>query len=284
METMFSNYHDYNYINALLFNNLHRIPNDIDAIVGIPRSGMITAVILAEFKSLPVTDIFSFVQGIDAVNLNSNGSRTKQFKNSGINHILLVDDTAGTGNTMRNSVNFIRDKYKDLKITTFSTFVESFSTNAVDIYCEVMRYQFMPYSILKRGMPLACIDMDGIFTEDVPPMYDTDDENYVNFLMNQRQMYVPDSNVGVIVTGRLEKYRDVTEAWLKKHNIRYSHLVMLNLESKLQRNRINVGEYKANVYLKSGRDLFIESNYNEAITIKKISNKAVYCTQICNMV
>ena len=63
METVFSNYRDYNYINALIFNNLYRLPSDIDAVVGIPRSGMITAAIIAEFRSLPLTDLFSFIQG-----------------------------------------------------------------------------------------------------------------------------------------------------------------------------------------------------------------------------
>lgn len=77
---------------------------------------MLTAVIIAEFRSLPVTDIFSFVNQTDTLFLNGRGSLSKKFDKETTRHILLVDDTMGEGTTMKNAVGFIRDHYpiKDL--------------------------------------------------------------------------------------------------------------------------------------------------------------------------
>ena len=284
MNDIFLNYRDYNYINALIFNNLYRLPQDVDAVVGIPRSGMLTAAMIAEFRSLPMTDIFSFVSGIETSFINSKGSLSKQFDNNKVKHILLVDDTVGTGDTIKNAVNLIKSKFKHMEITTFCVFVEPVSKDMVDIYCEEMEYQFTPYSILKRAARYACVDMDGVLTEEVPPEYDTDDDRYVEFLRNQRPMFIPETKIGAIVTGRLTKYGDVTKEWLDKHGIEYGNLVMLDLPSKSRRNEINVGEFKGYVYSKSNSELFIESNLFEAQTIRRYSNKPVFCTQICNMI
>lgn len=46
-----------------IFNNLNQIPHDIDLIVGVPRSGMLAASIIALDLNLPLTDIDSFLEG-----------------------------------------------------------------------------------------------------------------------------------------------------------------------------------------------------------------------------
>lgn len=268
----------------MIFRNLHRIPEDIDAIVGIPRSGMITATMIAEYKSIQVTDVFSFINETPTVSVNTHGSLSKQFKPKDVKKIILVDDCMGFGITMKNTVDLIKRTKSDVDIITFVVFVEPYSTDKVDIYCEVMSYQFMPYSILKRCVQYACVDMDGVLTEDVPYEYDTDDDRYRNFLLNQRPMFVPETPIFKIVTGRLAKHADVTKEWLIKHNIQYNQLVMLDYPNNKRRSEINVGEYKGMQYKMCDAELFIESDLNEAMTIKRISNKPVFCTQICNMI
>lgn len=133
-------------------------------------------------------------------------------------------------------------------------------------------------------METACVDIDGVLTENVPAEYDTDDKKYEDFLSNQRQLYIPETRIGMLVTSRLSKYRDVTEDWLKRHGIEYDCLVMLGLETKSQRDKIDVGAYKAKVYSENNYGLFIESSLYEARTIKNITGKPVYCTEICNMI
>lgn len=277
----FRNSRDFNYINALVFNNLYKIPEDIDLVVGVPRSGLIISTLLAEFRSLPSTDIFSYINDIPiqkiAKESNAPVYDVKQAK-----HILLVDDAVGFGISMTNAKTLIQS-HKNVKITTFTVFTEDYGKSKVDIYCAVLKDQFLPWSTLKRSTPIACVDIDGVLTQDVPDWANDDGHNYIEFLTNQKQMFIPDREIHTLVTGRLEKYRAITEDWLKRHNIRYRRLVMLNLPNNTERAKINVGEYKASVYAASKLPLFIESSVAEATTIFNITHKPVFCTAACQM-
>ena len=43
--------------------NVQKIPHDVDFVIGIPRSGIIAASIIAEFLNAPLIDIDSFIFG-----------------------------------------------------------------------------------------------------------------------------------------------------------------------------------------------------------------------------
>ena len=57
------NYRSLNDLNSTILKQLHLIPRDIDLIVGVPRSGMLPANLLALYLNLPYTDIHSFMNG-----------------------------------------------------------------------------------------------------------------------------------------------------------------------------------------------------------------------------
>lgn len=276
----FNNFRDYNYINALIFNTLPIVPKDIDLIVGIPRSGMIIANIIGEFINKPVISIWELNQNIQYRKFN-NGSFTPLPKE--IKKILLVDDAVGYGITMDNAVNFIKEK-NNFEIVRFVVFTEEYGKSKTDIYCSVLKDQFMPFSTLKRACDVGCFDIDGVLCEDVPDSENDDGERYIKFISNSRQMFVPDRPIHTLVSGRLEKYRAVTEDWLKRHGIQYKHLILLNLPNNFERAKINVGDYKADVYNKSGCSVFIESDPREATAIRTRTGKPVFCTKIQNMI
>jgi len=48
-------------LNELIIQNLGRFDRDIDLIVGVPRSGMLPATLLALYLNLPLTDLYSYV-------------------------------------------------------------------------------------------------------------------------------------------------------------------------------------------------------------------------------
>jgi len=276
----FHNSRDFNYINALIFNNLYKIPEDIDLVVGVPRSGLIISTMIAEYRGLPSTDLYSFLNNIPVQKIASE-SCAPIFNCNDAKHILLVDDAVGYGISMTNAKNLLKNK--NIKITTYTVFTEDYGKDKVDIYCQILKDQFLPWSTLKRSTPIACCDIDGVLTQDVPDWANDDGEKYINYLKNQKPMYVPDREIAILVTGRLEKYRNITEEWLKNHKIKYRKLIMLNLPNNYERAKIKVGEFKAQVYKQSGLGLFIESDFNEASTIFDLTKKPVFCTKICQM-
>ena len=280
----YANYRNFNYVNALVLNSLHKIPEDIDLVVGIPRSGLIVSTLIAEYTNRQSTDIFSYLAGVGNYKLNS-GSYAPGTDYGSVKTILLVDDAMGVGLTMLRAREMVLQKYPSVRIFTCVAFVEPFSIDKVDINFTVLKDQFLPWSVLKRGISDACCDIDGVLTEDVPPGCDDDGDKYVAFLKGQRPKYRPDRKISTLVTGRLEKYRGVTEEWLAGHGIAYGRLVMCPCTTKRERDAQDMGKFKAGVLRESGLPLFIESNYREAKTIKGLNpDRCVYCVAIADYV
>ncbi len=278
----YRNYRNFNYVNALIMNNLERIPEDIDLIVSIPRSGLLIGTLIAEYTNKASTDLFSYLADVDNYKLNV-GSFAPASSVKTAQNILLVDDSMGVGITMDKAKDLVRKKNPTCKITTCVGWVEPFSTNKVDIYFSILRDQFFPWSVLKRGISDACCDIDGVLTEDVPAEFDDDGEKYINFLKNQKPKFRPDRKIHTLVTGRLEKYRAITEEWLRQHNVQYGNLIMLNLPNKQEKMKQDTGNFKAEVFRKSGLQLFIESDFREGNVIKSLNpDKCVYCVKIAD--
>jgi len=112
--------------------------------------------------------------------------------------------------------------------------------------------------------------LDGVLCAD--PSIDDDGPLYINEITNAPEKFIPKYTINNIVTCRLEKYRNITEQWLLKHNIKYNNLIMLNFNTKDE--RIKWGkhaEYKAEKYLVSNDVIFFESSLAQAKIIKNIS-------------
>jgi len=276
----YNNYKSFNEINRIVICNLHKVPEDIDLVVGIPRSGLIISTLISEYINKPATDVFSYINLIDNKPVNP-GSLAPSTDIANARKILLVDDAVGLGITFEETKKLISTKSK-CEIITLAPFVEPFSTNKVDIYFEIWQDQFMPWSVFKRGIIEACCDIDGMLTEDIPLSVDDDGEKYINFLKNQRPKFRTKRIIHTLVSGRLEKYRQITEEWLRKHNIKYQNLFLLPAKSKEDKFfNYNVGKFKAEIFRQSGLPIFFESSIAEAREIKNIcKDKAVYCSEL----
>lgn len=272
----FTTYKDFNYINRLIFNKLYLIPNDIDAIVAIPRSGTIIGNIIGEYLNRPVIDIYSIDRPYDNINFNPTGSKTPRIDFNNLKKILLVDDTVKCGGTIKNASSYIRARFNG-KIVTLVVFSWPGSENMVDISLQSCEH-YVPWNILKVGSTEACFDMDGVLCEEVPSEFDDDGVRYTEFIRNSRQLFVPQNQISNIVTSRLEKYRKDTEYWLNKNKIKYGKLIMLDLPNMKEKMKIDSGRYKGEIYLKSSCSVFVESSKKQAETIKRISGKPVFCT------
>ena len=91
------NYRSINDLNQTILKQLFKIPRDIDLIVGVPRSGMIPANLLALYLNLPYTDIHSFINGF----IYKSGARKQFFDTSNYKNILIVDDSIASGSALK---------------------------------------------------------------------------------------------------------------------------------------------------------------------------------------
>lgn len=273
-------------LNECVVRNLARIPTDITAIVGVPRSGLLAGSLIALHLNLPLLTLSDFLEG-RAWEAGLSRPQFLRTSNNSEPKVLIVDDSVGSGAQMESVRARVASSERSASAIYAAVYVAPEKKGAVDLYFEVcphpriFEWNLMHHSFLQS----ACVDIDGVLCVDPKPEENDDGPRYLNFLQNATPLLVPSAPVGALVTCRLEKYRTATELWLEGHGIRYGALHMLDLPDKESRMRWGKhGEYKGEIYRRSGNWLFIESSQLEAPQIAKVSGKPVLCVETRRMV
>lgn len=269
-------------LNADIIANINRIPNDIDVVVGIPRSGLLVANILSLYLNKPLCDFDSFLQGriYNSGTTKNKAGWVKDF--SEIRKVLIVEDTVCSGASINNAKErFWQQHFENITPVWFAAYVWKKNANFVDIYFRdvdiprAFEWNYLHIKLLEQ----TCFDIDGILCEDPSIEQNDDGEKYRDFLLNAKPKFIPTQKIGCLVTSRLEKYRKETELWLSKNGILYDKLYMMNVSSAEERLKLgNHAEFKAGVY-KQRKDMvfFVESEPHQAETICRLAKKAVFC-------
>lgn len=261
-------------LSNLVRNNIYKIPHDIDLVVGIPRSGMLPANMIALFLNKRLTDIDSFVEG----RIFISGERSKFIKDAVIKKVLVVDDSVNSGSAMLKAKDKLKDISNQIDLLYAAPIVTSWGKHNVDFFFEIIdddrvfEWNIFHHSILEW----SCVDIDGVLNID--PVIDDDGPIYKRFLQEALPLFTPTANIGALVSCRLEKYREDTEKWLEQNGINYNHLEMLPFRSRTERVKWGkYGEYKGFYYRDHDYSLFLESDPYQARTIAEISQKPVIC-------
>ena len=257
--------------------NIHKIPPNIDLVVGIPRSGMIPAYMIGFALNVKVCSIDEFINDIPI----SHGQR--KIKKS-VSNVLVVDDSLYSGNSMQQAkIKIAEVKKYGGGITYCAVYVVPGNEEKVDVALvtfpppRMFQWNYMNHAYIE----LACFDIDGVLCVDPSDEQNDDGEKYRHFIHNAQPLYIPHRTIYALVTSRLEKYRKETEKWLLEHNVLYEHLYMLDLPSKEERIRLNMhAKFKAEIYGKlKNTVLFYESERKQAYEIAEITKKAVFCVE-----
>ena len=267
-------------MSQVILRNISKIPADVDLVVGIPRSGLLAATMIALYLNRPLADLHGLSEG----RLLANGKRTIRGSGkaavSDARRILVVDDCVSQGTELKRA----KDLIGQLGLSGRSTFLTVFSfpehPDLADITLSVIpRPMCFQWSFMHTPeLEMYCLDIDGVVCRDATGEEDDDGVNYRKFLRDATPLFVPTARVGSLVTARLEKYRSQTEEWLDRNGVMYNNLVMLDLSDKAARrgNGI-VADFKAQVYRESGSLLFIESSPGLAAEIAERAHLPVMC-------
>lgn len=259
------------------------LPRDFDLVVGVPRSGMLPANLIALYLNLPYTDIHSFIQGY----VYKSGARKQFFDNASQKKVLIVDDSLASGAALKeaqDSVAHLTEKFEMEYCVVYATPEKRSLVNYALETVSTPRY--FQWNILNHtSLEKACFDIDGVLCVDPTNDQNDDGEKYRSFLLNAAPLYVPGSKIGTLVTSRLEKYRKETEEWLANHGVKYNKLVMLDLPNQQARQKANChGTHKASEFKKSQYKLFVESDLGQAKEINRLTKKPVFCTANFEMI
>ena len=244
-------------------------PHRYDLVVGVPRSGLFIASIIAVKLGRPLTTPDLLQKGEFW-----HSKKVKDRPDLGkVNRILLVDDSIDSGRSLARAYDIVRSATRDCEITRACLIVREEARESVELYHQVLAPpRTFEWNILHRKIGsqfehgLLGVDLDGVLCVDPPPGADEDEKAYLEWLPVARPYLVPEFEIDVIVTCRLEKYRPQTEAWLEQNNVRYRDLVMWDLPAKSDR-RGRFARHKIDSLLGIKPDMFWESNWDQAQAI-----------------
>lgn len=276
------NYKSYGDLSEDIAASLFRVHGKgYDLVVGIPRSGIIPANMVALGLHIDVVGLPDFIANQPLKTRLRRKGESRPSTAWDAKRVLLVDDSVITGKTVQEARDAIPDSCPCI-IDTLAIYADPDGKQHVDIHFYTLesprafQWNLFTPAVLSR----ACVDIDGVLCVDPTAHQNDDGAQYIAFSNNAELLFLPAGRIGCLVTNRLEKYRSQTETWLKQQGIEYERLVMLDLPSKEERQRQGVhSTHKGLFYKNSDYTFFIESDASQATSIAKIAGKAVYCCE-----
>jgi len=255
-----------------------------DLVVGVPRSGLLPASLVALYLHLPFTD----VEGLIAGRLIQGGLRSKFGNLTRPLHALVLDDSVLGGGQMGRTRRQIEAAHLPHRIEYAAIYGCDRGRHAVDFYLEqVEPPRTWGWNILQRpALGDYLVDLDGCLCRDPTAAENDDGSHYRAFVIGAAPLRVPAFQIGRIITCRLERYRALTEAWLRQHGYKWTALVMMQYDTAEERRRYGRhAEWKAENYLRMGHSasLFIESSHVQAQKIFALTRRPVFCTDTWEM-
>ena len=235
-----------------------QIPPEIDAICGIPRSGMIPASVIATHLHLPL-------YSIDRQRYVTNvGYGQRMYATPEPKRFLFVDDTVASGSAMK--------RLQAYKGVTAAIYVNPRATNKPDFFgTELELPHLLQWNLFNSGyVSRMAFDMDGVICRDLPlskPL-----ETALPYHLPRR------AELPAIITGRLESDRAVTETWLKRFGIRCKRLIMFPGTNSDRMKPRAISDYKAREFSKLELDWFVESCPIQSSEIAERTGAWVICT------
>ena len=243
------------------------VAGKVDCIIGVARSGMTPATIVATMLHLPLF-VLREPEG-DIVNAG-HGWRlgNKQFSKP-----LVIDDTSCSGQSLTKVKRVVKNN--ELNPEYAVVYYDKKSKEPVDYFVrELPRPHVLEWNIANSVYSSTMLwDMDGVICEDCPNYVD-DDEHYAKWLDNAQPKCLPLRSKIRIVTGRREMWRPQTEAWLAKHGVD-AELIM---HPDGERTGRSVIEHKAAAVRKyaTGPVAMLESDKRQAVRIQELTGKSVW--------
>lgn len=275
------NYRSVDDLNQCVLKNLEKIPDDVELIVGIPRSGLLAANLLALHINLPLTDLQGFLQG-RVLNTGYRSKRTSYEKPRPYSKALVIDDSVHSGRAMLEARGLVEHAKLPIPCLFGCIYIKPGAESIVDLFferCAIPRI-FEWNMFHSPRLEETCVDIDGVLCRDPTEDENDDGEMYSRFVSSVPPRITPSYPLGWLVTCRLEKYRSLTEKWLRQNGIRYNRLIMMDLPDKASRiHSQGHSQFKADVYLRTAAQLFIESSVGQAAKIAKLSGRSVFCVE-----
>jgi len=273
------NYRSFQQLNASIVRNLHKIPANADLVVGVPRSGLLAANLLALHLNLPLADL----DGFKARRLLRGGVRTDRVKKhfDEIRNVVVLDDSLQSGHAMSVARKALEDIGFGENLYFGVVYLRPGVQHPLDFHLEecAMPRAFEWNMLHHPGVMIhSGMEIDGVLCHG-PGSGDLESpERYLDFIRSARPYLKFTGKIGMLITNRPEKVRCETEEWLERQGIQYSRLFMRGAKAG--------GRDQKRKLFNADRDLFVffEASVEYARQLACSTGKMVYAVDIREMV
>lgn len=270
---------------------LRQVIPDFDIVVPIPRGGFLPASIIAYTFGKPMATPDMLLKNrcwwttsihVDKARENTATSWDMEFEHGDNLKVLLVDDVSYNWfGMLHRTKQEILSKHPSWIVYKIAPYCFERTKKNLDFYgreIAIEHYFEKDLMIRKRGTaPMVC-DIDGVLCTDFKGDLGNETFYVEEFLKQVKPYLIPQWKIDIILTGRHEKYRKVTEEWLDHNGVRWDKLIM-NPSTGSRNGPHSV--FKANtlfdMHLPEGT-LCIESSFDEALAIYNKTGHQVICT------
>ena len=269
-------YRSYADLADTVVRNAHHVPLDVDLVVGVPRSGIIPASILALQLNRPFQELEAYLAGCP-IKVGRTAKAVISTERP-VRRILVVDDSVASGESARAVRARLRLEKPGVEVVFLAVYGTTSHSAHVDIIFEVVESpRIFQWNLMRHSrLADACFDIDGVLCHDPEHSQNDDGENYIKFLLKAKPLLRSGTRIEHLVTSRLEKYRPQTEQWLRENGVEYGKLWMLDLPTAEERRRRGAhASFKAKIYRETGSCIFVESEGRQAQEIADLSQKPV---------
>jgi len=250
---------------------LKSFPERYDLVVGVPRSGLLLASIIACKLGRPLA------ASDDEAN---NYWCSQLIEPPLIKRILLIDDSVSSGRT----ISAARERLQAIwgpavTITTAALIVSPEGAGQVDcFYRAIPRPRLFEWNMMHshKGQIVA-VDFDGVLCAAPPPGIELDDTNYCHWLETVNPYLIPSFTIDAIITNRLDKYRDVTKRWLERQGVKYRQLLMWSPAKFGAKRTGSLTRHKITSLILIKPDIYWESDYREGEAIWRSTKIPTLC-------
>lgn len=205
------------------------IPDDVDLVVGLPRSGLLAASVIALQLNLNFCSVQSYLD-----NRPLERGRTRCPRNPRLRfpkdarHVLILDDSVDSGA----SLGAIRPQLReaaagnDQQVTFAAVYASPRGRQQVDLHFETIDHpQSFEWNLLHRPIvERFCVDLEGVLYTG-PGGGSIED---VKLLRGRPQDTAPSARtsypIGHLVTTLPEKYSDRIRTWLRHHDLEFGRI------------------------------------------------------------
>ncbi|MCZ2076546.1 MAG: hypothetical protein LC130_16305, partial [Bryobacterales bacterium] len=201
-----------------------RLPADTSLIVGVARSGLTVASMVAMILHRPM-EIVRQSKG-DLIDGGNGWRLTGNTTCDG--PVVVIDDTCMTGNSLKHVMPMVRVAHPNA--ISAAVYCNPNARQKPDIWVRDLPWpHLLEWNLFNSILsPNMAVDFDGILCHDPQTSADDDDgPRYERFLRDTKPLYLARKvPIPLIVTARVEKYRPQTEAWLKRYGVECTKLIM----------------------------------------------------------